>query len=78
MLGEQGASPRCWLWVCRTADAVRLRVDVSRSALAAAKLFGQLGRERRIVLVCDRYRVYLKLARTHRVESRINSWDRAF
>ena len=33
--GEAGQNPRCWLWVCLSADAVRLRVEPSRSALAA-------------------------------------------
>ena len=61
--GERGDSPRCWLWVCLTADAVRLRVDPSRSAAAARELFGGLGAEAPAYLVCDRYAAYAKLAR---------------
>ena len=61
--GERGDSPRCWLWVCLTADAVRLRVDPSRSAAAARELFGGLGTEAPAYLVCDRYAAYARLAR---------------
>ena len=61
--GERGDSPRCWLWVCLTADAVRLRVDPSRGAAAARELFAGLGAEAPVHLVCDRYAVYAKLAR---------------
>ena len=62
---EEGEKARCWLWACLTEDAVRLRVDPSRSAAAAARLFGELGRQQRAVLVCDRYAVYPRLAREH-------------
>ena len=62
---EAGESPRGWLWVCASADAVRFRVDRSRSAAAAAKLFGQLGQDEVMVLVCDRYAAYVRLAREH-------------
>ena len=34
---EEGEKARCWLWACLTEDAVRLRVDPSRSAAAAAR-----------------------------------------
>ena len=61
--GERGDSPRCWLWVCLTADAVRLRVDPSRGAAAARELFVGLGADAPAHLVCDRYAVYAKLAR---------------
>ena len=61
--GERGDSPRCWLWVCLTADAVRLRVDPSRSAAAARELFAGLGAEAPAHLVCDRYAAYARLAR---------------
>jgi len=64
-LAEQGGNRRCWLWACLTADAVRLRVDPSRSAEAAAELFGDLGRGLVLTLVCDRYSAYLRLAREH-------------
>ena len=40
--GEEGENPRSWLWVCQ--NAVRMIVDPSRSAAAAQKLFGGLGR----------------------------------
>ena len=62
---EEGEKARCWLWACLTEDAVRLRVDPSRSAAAAARLFGELGRQQRAVLVCDRYAAYPRLAREH-------------
>ena len=62
---EAGENPRGWLWVCVSADAVRFRVDRSRSAAAAAKLFGQLGQGDVMVLVCDRYGAYVRLAREH-------------
>ncbi len=63
--GEQGYNPRCWLWACLTADAVRFRVDPARSAAAAKVLFGPLGQSGRAVLVCDRYAAYDKLVRDH-------------
>lgn len=63
--GEAGENPRCWLWACLTGDAVRFRVAPSRSAAAAAELFGKLGRSGKVVLVCDRYSAYVKLAREH-------------
>ena len=63
VLAEQGESPRCWLWVCLSADAVRFRIDPTRSAAAAEKLFGKIGLERKAVLVCDRYSAYRKLER---------------
>ena len=62
---EADANPRCWLWACLSRDAVLFRVDPSRSAAAAGQLFGALGRDRRVVLVCDRYAAYVKLAREH-------------
>ena len=58
---EEGDNPRCWLWCSLTADAARFRVDPARSAEAAAKLFGRLGRSRKVVLLCDRYSAYVKL-----------------
>ena len=63
--GETGGNPRGWMWVCVSADAVRFRVDRSRSAEAAAKLFGKLGLAGAMVLVCDRYSAYVRLAREH-------------
>ena len=60
---EAGRNARCWLWACLTPDAVRFRVDPSRSAAAAVELFGKLGRHWVVVLVCDRYAAYIKLAR---------------
>ena len=62
---EAGENPRGWLWVCLSEDAVRFRVDRSRSAEAARKLFGQMGQECEMVLVCDRYAAYVRLAREH-------------
>ena len=62
---EAGENPRGWMWVCVSVDAVRFRVDRSRSAAAAGKLFGQLGQEHEMALVCDRYAAYVRLAREH-------------
>ena len=62
---EAGENPRGWMWVCLSVDAVRFRVDRSRSAAAAGKLFGQLGQEHEMALVCDRYAAYVRLAREH-------------
>ena len=61
--GEEGENPRSWLWVCQTPDAVRMIVDPSRSAAAAQKLFGGLGVDEPVYLVCDRYSAYKKLVR---------------
>ena len=63
--GETGGNRRGWLWVCVSVDAVRFRVERTRSAAAAAELFGQLGLEQVVVLVCDRYAAYVRLAREH-------------
>ena len=59
---EEGHKARCWLWVCVTPDAVRMIVDPTRSTQAAERIFGELGRHGTIVLVCDRYCVYKRLA----------------
>ena len=60
-LGEQGRSSRAWLWVALGNGAVSFHVDPTRSAKAAAKLFGDAAPE--TILVCDRYCAYKKLAR---------------
>ena len=52
-LRGEGRSGRAWLWTAVGNDAVRFHVDASRSAEAAAKLFGELAPE--TVIVCDRY-----------------------
>lgn len=62
---ERGQNARCWLWVCVSADAIRMRVDPSRSAEAAAELFGELGQRDEAVLMCDCYAAYGKLQRQH-------------
>ena len=61
--GERGENPRCWLWVCVSEDAVRMHIDPARSARAARVLFAQLGETLPVILVCDRYGAYRKLAR---------------
>ena len=61
--GERGDNPRCWLWVCLSADAVRMHIDPTRSARAARVLFAELGEKLPAILVCDRYGAYRKLAR---------------
>ena len=60
-LRGEGRSGRAWLWTAVGNDAVRFHIDASRSAEAAAKLFGDLAPE--TVIVCDRYSAYKRLAR---------------
>jgi transposase len=60
-LGETGRSRRAWLWISVGKDAVYYRVDPSRSAEAAMKLFGSV--KGTVFLVCDRYVAYIKMAR---------------
>ena len=60
-LGEAGGSSRAWLWIGVCEDAVYFHVDPSRSAAAAARLFGDAAPG--TVLVCDRYSAYKKLAK---------------
>ena len=60
-LRGEGHSGRAWLWTAVGNDAVRFHIDASRSAEAAAKLFGDLAPE--TVIVCDRYSAYKRLAR---------------
>jgi len=60
-LGETGGSRRAWLWISVGKDAVYYRIDPSRSAEAAIKLFGSV--EGTVFLVCDRYSAYVKMAR---------------
>ena len=60
-LGEAGASPSAWLWLGISLDAVWFHVDPSRSATAAAKLFG--GALPGTILVADRFSAYKKLGR---------------
>ena len=60
-LGETGRSRRAWLWISVGKDAVYYRVDASRSAEAAMKLFGSV--KGTVFLVCDRYVAYVKMAR---------------
>ena len=60
-LSETGRSRRAWLWISVGKDAVYYRVDPSRSAEAAMKLFGSV--KGPVFLVCDRYVAYIKMAR---------------
>ena len=60
-LKQAGRSARAWLWTSVTVDAAYFHIDPSRSAAAAAKLFGETAPD--TVLVCDRYSAYKKLAR---------------
>jgi len=63
---ESGAKPRCRLWVCITADAVRMRVAGTRSAEAGGLLPADLGGDGLgppVVLVCDRLSSCQALAR---------------
>ena len=60
-LKQAGRSPRAWLWVSVTADAVYFHIDPSRSAEAALRVFGAASAVQ--VLVVDRLSAYKKLAR---------------
>ena len=60
-LSETGRSRRAWLWISVGKDAVYYRVDPSRGAEAAMKLFGSV--KGPVFLVCDRYVAYIKMAR---------------
>ena len=60
-LRAEGRSGRAWLWTSVGNGAVRFRIDASRSAEAAAELFGPL--RPGTVIVCDRYSAYKRLAR---------------
>ena len=60
-LRDDGRSARAWLWTSVGNGAVRFHVDASRSAEAAAELFGEL--RPGTVIVCDRYSAYKRLAR---------------
>ena len=55
-LSETGRSRRAWLWISVGKDAVYFRIDPSRSAEAAMKLFGSV--KGTVFLVCNRYRSY--------------------
>jgi len=54
-------SHRAWLWVSVTGDAVCFHIDPSRSARVAKVLF--MGGDGAVVVVCDRYSAYKRLAR---------------
>ncbi len=58
---EKGRSSRAWLWTSVSPDAVYYHIDPSRSAEVAMKLFGST--KGVVVLVCDRFSAYRKLAR---------------
>ena len=60
-LRGDGRSGRAWLWTSIGNGAVRFHIDASRSAEAAAELFGEL--RPGTVIVCDRYSAYKRLAR---------------
>ena len=60
-LRAEGRSARAWLWTSVGNNAVYFHIDPSRSAEAAATLFGEL--RSGTVIVCDRYSAYKKLAR---------------
>ena len=60
-LGETASSRRAWLWISVGKDAVYYRIDPSRSAEAAMKLFGSV--KGTVFLVCDRYGAYVRMAR---------------
>ena len=58
---EKGRSSRAWLWISVSPDALYFHIDPSRSAEVAMKLFGSV--KETVVLVCDRYSAYVRMAR---------------
>ena len=60
-LRGEDRSSRAWLWISVSDDAVYFRIDPSRSAEAAQKLFAEVVLH--TVIACDRYSSYKKLAR---------------
>ena len=59
-----GESYRGWLWMLGCSEAIAIHIDRFRSAEAAMALYGgfELSKGRFVILVCDRYSVYGKLA----------------
>ena len=59
-----GEHHRGWLWVCLSEEAVLVHIDRRRNTEAARRLLGHLSQgEEPVVLVCDRYGAYKKLAK---------------
>lgn len=59
---EGKSGTRWYLWVFRSASVIYYRLDPSRSATIPCAHFGGL-QAGRVILVCDRYSAYKKLAR---------------
>ena len=55
--------PKRWLWLCRALESVHILIHPKRSAVAAQELLGGLGEAGPVILVCDRWSAYKKLAR---------------
>ena len=58
---RNGRSSRAWLWTSVSKDTVYFLIDPSRSAEVAKTLFGDT--DCTVLVVCDRYSAYRKLAR---------------
>ena len=58
---RNGGSSRAWLWTSVSQDTVYFLIDPSRSAEVAKTLFGDTACT--VLVVCDRYSAYRKLAR---------------
>ena len=55
-----------WLWTCLTADTVRMRILPTRGSPSGEQLLGNLGgtgKDRQVVVVCDRWSADKALAR---------------
>ena len=57
--------PKHWLWVCLTADTVRMRILPTRGLDSALQLLVMLLGAGPVILMCDRYSVYKALARLY-------------
>ena len=63
---EGGGKPLYWLWTCLTADAVRMRILPTRGSPSGEQLLGNLGgtgKDRQVIVACDRWSACKALAR---------------
>ena len=60
-LHEQKGNGRAWVWIGLSDDTTLFKISPSRSAVAAADLFGKAPPG--TIIVCDRYAAYKKLAK---------------
>ena len=58
---DGGGKTRQWLWMCCTADTVRMRVLPTRGLDSGLELLGSLGQTGKVILVCDCWSAYQAL-----------------